>query len=113
MLPAQQFPSECTRNRARMSRQNRDLSKHGLRLIENAQLSQNCSTVIIDFLPRQIVISVEGVYTAKRELDPSPRRLKATPRAEVCAANQDFNENGVFCDMLALWVSRSLRGQDD
>ena len=87
-----------------MSRQNRDLSKHGLRFIENAQLSQNCCPVIIDFLPRQIVIGVEGIYTAKGELDPSPRRLKSTPPAEVCAANQDFNENGVFCDMLTLWV---------
>ena len=102
VLPAQQVPRECPRNRAWMSRQNRDLSKHGLRLIENAKLSQHCSPVIIDFLPRQIVIGVEGIHTAKRELDPSPRRLKATPRAEVCAANQDFNENGVFCDMLAL-----------
>jgi|HubBroStandDraft_2_1064218.scaffolds.fasta_scaffold120701_1 hypothetical protein len=75
-----------------------------LRLIENAKCLNPVPPVIVDFLPRQIVIGVEGVHTAKRELDPSPHRLKATPRAEVCAANQDFNENGVFCDMLTLWV---------
>ena len=57
-----------------------------------------------DLFKRRIVIGVEGIHTAERELDPSPRRLKATPRAAVCAANQDFNENGVFCDMLTLRV---------
>jgi hypothetical protein len=104
VLPAQELPRESTRNRGGMSRQNRDLSQYALRLMENAQLSQHRAPVVIDFFPGRAVIGVERVHTAKRELNSTPRRRKATPSAEVRTANYDFNENSVVCDMSALYL---------
>ena len=92
-----------------MSRQNGDLPQYGLRLVENTELSQHSPAVVIDFFPGKTVIVVEGVHTAERELDSSPRRRKTTPSAEVRTPNHDFNENGVVRDMLALDFDLQVR----
>lgn len=99
---AQELPRDSTRNRQGVSRQNGDLPQYALRFVEHAQLSQYRPSVVIDFFPGKMVVVVEGVYTAERELDSSPRCRKTTPPAEVRAANQHFNKNGVVCDMAAL-----------
>jgi hypothetical protein len=57
----------------------------------------------------QTVILVERVDAAKRELDSASRGRKTTPPAEVSTAYQDFNENGVLCDMLALYLDFQVR----
>ena len=103
--PAQQFPRESTCNRGRMSRENAELAQYALRLVENAELSQNRPPVVIDFFPGQTIIGVERVHPAKRNLDSSPCRRKTTPLPEVRAANHDFEENGVVCDMPALYLN--------
>jgi Cyclin M transmembrane N-terminal domain len=48
---AQEPPDEGACHRHRMSRQYEDLSQRRLRFMENAQLSQNCATVVVDFFP--------------------------------------------------------------
>jgi hypothetical protein len=44
------------------------------------------ATVVVDFFLGQTVVRVEGVHTAKRELDSLSRRRKTTPTAEVSTA---------------------------
>ena len=92
-----------------MSSQNGDLSQNALRLVENAELSQHRSPVVIDLFSSQTVIRVEGVHAAERELDSSPRRRKTTPPAEMCTANHDFNQNRGVRDMSALYLDFQVR----
>src|SRR5450432_2670901 len=92
-----------------MSRQNRDLSQRALRLVENAELSQHRAPIVIDFLPGQTVVGVEGVHTAERKFDPPPGRRKTTPSAQVRTANDDFKQNSVAGDVSALYVDFQVR----
>jgi hypothetical protein len=75
--------------------------------VENSALSQHRTSVVVDFFPSQTVISVEGIHTAKWELDSAPGRRKATPPAEVRAANGDFNHN-VVCDLSSLYLDLQI-----
>ena len=77
--------------------------------MKDAELSQHRSAVVIDFLSLQAIIGVEGVNTAKRELDAPPSRRKTTPSAEVRAANDDLNQDGVVRDMAALHLDFQVR----
>jgi hypothetical protein len=70
--------------------------------VENAELSQYRPAIVVDFLTAQTIIGVKRIDTAKRELDSSPCRRKTTPGAEVRTANDDFNENGVICEVSVL-----------
>jgi hypothetical protein len=72
--------------------------------VENAEVSQHCGPVVVDFFPGQTVIEVERVHTAKREFYSSSGGRKTTPPAEVGTAYHGFNENGVVCDMSALYL---------
>ena len=72
--------------------------------MENAELSQHRTSVVVDFFPGQTVIRVEGIHPAKWELDSAPRRRKATPTAEVRTANDHFNHDGVICDLSSLYL---------
>jgi len=92
-----------------MSRQNGNLSQHALRLVENAELSQHRPAVVIDFFSRQAVIGIERVHAAKRELDPSSRRRKTTPPAEMRTVNHNLNQDGVVCYMPALYLNFQIR----
>ena len=85
-----------------MSRHNTDLPQYTSGLVEHAELPKDRPTSIVNPFTGQTIVGVKGVHAAKRELDSSPRRWKTTPAAEVCAANHDFNENGVLCRMSAL-----------
>jgi hypothetical protein len=87
-----------------MSRQNGDLSQNALWLVENAELSQHCPPVVVDFFSGKTVIGVECVHAAERELDSPPGRRKTTPPAEVRTANHDFNQDRVLCDVPALYI---------
>jgi hypothetical protein len=85
-----------------MSSHDTELAYDTSRLVEYAELPQDRSAVIVDSFTGQTVIGVKRVHAAKRELDSSPRSRKATPAAEVSAANHHFNENGILSDMPAL-----------
>jgi hypothetical protein len=77
--------------------------------MENAELSQHCAPVVVNFFSCQTVILVKSVDAAKRELDSASSRRKTTPPAEVSAAYQDFNQNGLLRDMLALYLDFQVR----
>ena len=85
-----------------MSRHNTDLAQYALGLVEYAELPQDRRAIIVDSLTGQTIVGVKRVHAAKRELDSPPRRRKSAPAAEVCAANHDFNKNGVLSHMPAL-----------
>jgi hypothetical protein len=70
--------------------------------VEYAELPQDRPEIIVNSFTGQTIVGVKRVHAAKRELDSSLRRRKARPAAEVCAANHDFNENGVLCHMPTL-----------
>jgi hypothetical protein len=76
--------------------------------VENAELSQHRTAVVVDFFTSQTVVSVEGIHTAKWELDSAPCRGKATPPAELRTANGDFNHNGVVCDISSLYLDLQI-----
>ncbi len=82
-----------------MSRRHADPAQNTSRFVEDAELPQDGSAVIVDSFTGQAVIGVEGVHAAERELDAPPGGRKATPGAEVCAANHDFHENGFLRHM--------------
>jgi hypothetical protein len=77
--------------------------------VKNAQLPQDRSAVVVDFLAGQTVIGVEGVYAAEWERNSPPCRRKTTPRAEVRTADHDFNKNGVVRYMSSLYVDFQVR----
>ncbi len=85
-----------------MSHHNTDLAQYTLGLVEDAELPQNRAAIIVNPFTGQTIVAVKRVNAAKREFDSPPGGRKATPVAEVCSANHDFNENGVLCDMPAL-----------
>src|ERR1700733_3790585 len=99
---AHELSCKGTRNRSGMRHQDGNPPKHALRFIENAELSENGASVIVDSFPGQTVLRVECVHTAERKLNSSPGRRKTSPAAEVCTPNHDLNKNGIICDMLAL-----------
>jgi hypothetical protein len=66
--------------------------------MEYAELPQDRTAIIVNPFTGQTVVVIKRVHAAEGELNTAPRRGKAAPAAEVCAANHDFNENGVFCD---------------
>ena len=85
-----------------MSRHNADLAQYTSGLVEDAELPQDRPAIIVNPFTGQTIVGIKRVHAAKRELDSPPRRRKAAPAAEVCAANHDFNENGLLCHMPAL-----------
>ncbi len=72
-------------------------------------MSQHRPAVVVDFFSRQAVLSIERVHAAKRELDASSRRRKTTPPAEMRTVNHNFNQDGVVCDMPALYLNFQVR----
>ncbi len=85
-----------------MSRHNTDLPHNTSGLVEYAELPQDGPAIVVYPLTGQTIVGVKCVHAAKRELESSPRRRKATPGAEVCAANHYLNDNGVLCHVPAL-----------
>lgn len=92
-----------------MSCERGDLAQSAERLVEDAELSQHRSPVVVDFFSGQTVIGVECVHTAERKLDSPPGRRKTTPPAEVRTANHDFNQDRVLCDVPALYIDFQVR----
>ena len=92
-----------------MSGENGDSSQQALRLVENAELPQHRAAVVIDSFAGETVVGIEGIDTAKRELDTPAGGRKAAPRAEVSAANDDFNEDGIVGDMFSLNIDLQVR----
>src|SRR5438445_7629623 len=92
-----------------MSREGADLSQHGLWLVENAELSQHRSPIVVDFFSGQAIIGVERVHAAKRDLDWPPGGRQTAPLSEVGAANHDFDEDRVIRDMTALYFNLQVR----
>jgi len=101
-LHSQECSGESTENGDGMSGENGDSSQQALRLMENTQLPQHRATVVVDFFAGETVVGVEGVDAAKRELDAARGGREAAPRAEMSAANKDFDEDGVVGDMFSL-----------
>ena len=87
-----------------MDRKSGNLSQNTLRLVEDAELSQHGSPVVIDSFPCQTIIGIERVHTTERELDSSPRCRKTTPPSKVRTPNDDFDENGIIGDVLPLYL---------
>ena len=106
---AKEFSRESAGDRNRMSREDRDPPQNALGLMENAELSQYRAAVVIDFFSGQLVIVVERIHPAERELYSPPCCRKATPRSEVSSANYYFHENGVIRHMAALYVDLQVR----
>ena len=77
--------------------------------MENAELSQHCPPVVVDFFSGQTIIAVERIHAAKRDLDSSSCRRKTTPLPEMRTANQNFHDNGVVRDMPALYIDFQVR----
>ncbi len=78
---------ESLQNGPRMRKQNRDAPEGSLWLMENSQLPQNHSSVVVDSLSCQTVISTEGVHATKRNLYAPSRCGKTSPRPQLRAAD--------------------------
>jgi len=91
---AQELPRQGTRGRGRVSRKNAELCEQASRLVENAELSQHRSPVIVDFFPGQTVIRVECVHTQSAKSTRPPGRRKTTPAAQAGTANHADGQAG-------------------
>src|SRR6266550_8938443 len=109
VLLAPELPGESTGNGDGMSGQDGELSQYALRFVEDAELAQDCPTIVVDFFPGQTVFGVERIDAAERELDSSARRQKTSPAAEMRTANHDLHENGVICNMPSLYINFQIR----
>src|SRR5206468_12672392 len=83
----------CARDRQRMTQDGDDAPQSSPGLVEEAELAQHRSTVIVDALARQLVIGVERIYRAKRELQPPVRRRQAAPRTEMRTPDGDLQHD--------------------
>ena len=87
-----------------MSRQSADSTQDALGLVEYTELLQHRPAIVVDFLTRQTMVSLERIHTAKREQDSAPCCRKTSPATEVRTANDDFNQNSVVRYMPALYL---------
>ena len=86
---------ETLQNGQRMGEEDTDASNGSLRLMENSQLPQNHSSVVIDSLSCQAVIGTEGVHTTKRDLHRPSRCRETTPWAQLRTTYDHFENNGL------------------
>jgi hypothetical protein len=76
--------------------------------VEDADLVKDGGAVIVDFFSGETVVIVEGVDAAERELDAAAGGWKSAPRAEMRAADDDFDQDGVVGDVAALHVDLEI-----
>ncbi len=72
-------------------------ASHGL--VEEADLAQHRSAVIVDPLACQSVIGVECVDSAKPEFNRSTRRWQSAPSTSVRTTDGDLKHKAVGCHM--------------
>src|SRR5664279_1752579 len=77
--------------------------------MKHAELSEHRRSVVVDFLARQTVLSVECVHSTQRKLDESPGRRHPTPTSEVRPPYQHFHQNGIGADVPPLHLDLQVR----
>jgi hypothetical protein len=73
-----------------------------LRLVEDAELSQDGGTVVVDFFAGQAIVCVESVDAAQGELDAAPGGRETAPTSAMRTANHYFYQDGVVGDVAVL-----------
>src|SRR5258708_86996 len=76
---------------------------HGF--VEETELTEHRSAVIVDALARQLVIGVERIDPAKRELHPPARRRQAAPWTEMRTPDGDLQHDALGCDVAVLYLN--------
>jgi hypothetical protein len=92
-----------------MSGQGAEASESALGIVENTDLPEYSGAIVIDFFSSQAVFGVEGIDAAERELHSPSGRRQAAPLAEMRAANDDLDQNGLVRDVLALYIDLQIR----
>jgi hypothetical protein len=70
--------------------------------MKDTDLPEDCCSIVVDSLSGEAIVGVKCVHPTKRELDPSARRWETTPIAEMGTADDDFKQNAVVGNVLAL-----------
>src|SRR5690348_15038744 len=86
-----------------------DASPPSRGLVEEAELAQHRSAVIVDALARQPVIGIERVDPAERELDPPARRWQAAPRAKMGPPDDDLQYQALGCHVPVFHLNCQIR----
>jgi hypothetical protein len=76
-----------------MTHQRCDFSQKSVRLVKNAQLPQDSSSVVVDFFAGKMVVCVECVDSTQRQLYRFSRCREAAPCSEMRAANHDLEDD--------------------
>src|SRR5581483_10823354 len=101
-LSTKQFPHHRSRNRHGMRGENRNLPQRALWLVKHAKLAQHRAAVVVDALACQPVVLVECVHPAERNLNAPSGCRETAPRAQMRAANDDFNDDRIVGDVSML-----------
>jgi nitrite reductase/ring-hydroxylating ferredoxin subunit len=99
---AQEFPDESAGNGDGMGQQDTDLAQSSLGLMEHAELPEDGRTIVVNPLAGQAIVGVKRVHAAQGKFDSPSGGRQTAPIAEMSAANDDFHEDGVVCDVLTL-----------
>jgi hypothetical protein len=70
--------------------------------MENPELSQYRSAIVINSFARKMILEVERVHAAERDLDSPPSRWQSTPLPKMGTANHDLKDNCIIRDMASL-----------
>ena len=92
----QELSPDCLDHCERMHDYRLDAADDAVWLVENAKLSQHCSSVIIDFLTSKPIFAVERENAAERKLHWTPSWRQPAPRAQMMSADHDFQEYGII-----------------
>src|SRR5262249_26229453 len=76
--------------------------------MEDSQLPENRSAIVVDLLSGQAIVSVEGVNTAERNLDSPSGCGQSSPVAEVRPANNYFDYDGIIADMRVFHLNNQI-----
>src|SRR5439155_12514682 len=79
---------------------------HGL--VKEPELTHDCSAVIVNALARQLVIRVEPIDAAKRELHTAACRWQAAPRTEMRAADDHLQHHTLGSDVPMLHLNYQI-----
>jgi hypothetical protein len=69
------------------------------RVVEETELSQDRSAIIVNTLARQLAIGIKRVDPTKREFHPSACRRQTPPCIEVRTADQHFDHHTLRCNV--------------
>mgnify|MGYP007008815658 CR=1 FL=1 len=100
-LPGADVSCQCSGEGHRMSKRREDLSDSMLGVVEDAQLSEETRSVVVDALAREFVLVVECEHCARIPLDLTAGPRKSSPVPLVSPADRDL-QNHVLVGHVAL-----------